>query len=445
MSRLVWCRLPVLGKAVLLFVGIGFAVQILGVIFNKKSPALERAGPPLPVSGDAPTSCSPRTQVMFLKTHKTASSTLLNMLYRFGDARNLSFALPVGYQLGYPRPFHARYVKGYRNCSGQTFSIMCNHMRFYQPEVQKIMPRDTFYFSILRDPASLAESAYSYYKNSCPAFQGSRAIDDFIADPWRYYLPRLPNSHYARNLMWFDFGLEGHGGEFSLPLARTGVATVERSFHLLLLAEHFDESLVLLRHALCWTLDDVVSFPLNSRSGEAKARLSPDQLRRLREWNALDWFLYSSFNQTFWERVEAFGRDRMARELEELRERRRELQGLCLSQGGIPVEGRKIRDRELQPFQYGQAKIMGYMLHPGLDASTRETCLRMVIPELQYKDLLDAKQFPKRDTGGRGAGGEQQGLAHPGTGREVGTDTQETMGKGEADSERNATLTGLAR
>ncbi|RXM90842.1 Galactose-3-O-sulfotransferase 2 [Acipenser ruthenus] len=383
---------------------------------------------------------------MFLKTHKTASSTLLNVLYRFGDTRNLSFALPVGYQLGYPEQFHARYVKGYRNCSSQVFNIMCNHLRFYQPEVQKVMPVDTFYFSILRDPASLAESAFSYYKSSCPAFQGSRAIDDFIADPRRYYQPRLHNNHYARNLLWFDFGLEGHGGEFSLPVARRGVASVERSFHLVLLAEHFDESLVLLRHALCWALDDVVSFPLNSRDGETKARLSPFQWRRLREWNALDWFLYSSFNRTFWDRVEAFGRDRMARELEELRERRRELQGLCLSQGGIPVEGRKIPDRELQPFQYGQAKIMGYMLHPGLDNSTRETCLRMIIPELQYKDLLDAKQFPKRDVGGRGAGEEQRGGSHPGTGREVGgRGTRETMGKGEADSERNATLTGQAR
>ena len=34
------------------------------------------------------------TKITFLKTHKTASSTLQNVLLRFGEKRNLTFALP---------------------------------------------------------------------------------------------------------------------------------------------------------------------------------------------------------------------------------------------------------------------------------------------------------------------------------------------------------------
>ena len=34
------------------------------------------------------------TKVIFQKTHKTASSTIQNMLFRFGEKRNLNFALP---------------------------------------------------------------------------------------------------------------------------------------------------------------------------------------------------------------------------------------------------------------------------------------------------------------------------------------------------------------
>ena len=34
------------------------------------------------------------TKIVFLKTHKTASSTLQNALLRFGEKRNLTFALP---------------------------------------------------------------------------------------------------------------------------------------------------------------------------------------------------------------------------------------------------------------------------------------------------------------------------------------------------------------
>lgn len=72
---------------------------------------------------------------MFLKTHKTASSTVLNMLYRFGEERDLHFALPLGYQLGYPLTFNAHRVKGYRGPRAVEFHIMGNHMRFHKTEV----------------------------------------------------------------------------------------------------------------------------------------------------------------------------------------------------------------------------------------------------------------------------------------------------------------------
>lgn len=80
-------------------------------------------------------SCQPHTHIMFLKTHKTASSTVLNMLYRFGEEHDLRFALPLGYQLGYPLPFNAHRVKGYRGPRAVEFHIMGNHMRFNKPEV----------------------------------------------------------------------------------------------------------------------------------------------------------------------------------------------------------------------------------------------------------------------------------------------------------------------
>ena len=80
-------------------------------------------------------SCRPHSHLMFLKTHKTASSTVLNMLYRFGEEHGLHFALPMGYQLGYPLLFNAHRVKGYQGPRVLDFDIMGNHMRFNKPEV----------------------------------------------------------------------------------------------------------------------------------------------------------------------------------------------------------------------------------------------------------------------------------------------------------------------
>ncbi|KAI3376716.1 hypothetical protein L3Q82_017142 [Scortum barcoo] len=416
-------------KALLLFIAIAFAGQLLGVIFNKSSvqPAARSIFSSPDAQGPSLGSCQPHTHIMFLKTHKTASSTVLNMLYRFGEERDLRFALPLGYQLGYPLPFNAHRVKGYIGPRAMEFHIMGNHMRFNKLEVEKVMPADTFYFSIIRDPVALAESSFAYYKEVAPAFRKAKGLGDFADDPKKYYDPRLRNNHYARNLLLFDFGMDNNAN-FSLALAQRCEATIRRAFKLILVSEYFDQSMILLRHALCWPLDAVVSFSLNARQqkpsgvvgisgswvGKAVAvagvggrgelsqaktlpnlSLTDEQREKLRQWNALDWYLYKAFNRTFWEEIDRFGLTQMEQEVALLRMRREDLARVCLRDGGKPVEAHRIRDKNIRPFQSGLVKILGYELQPGLDNATRMACLRMIRPEIQYKDVLDAKQFPR--------------------------------------------------
>ncbi|XP_053775395.1 galactose-3-O-sulfotransferase 2 [Desmodus rotundus] len=134
----------------------------------------------------------PITNVMFLKTHKTASSTALNILFRFAEMHNLSVALPAGWRfhLGYPWLFLARYAEGARRGGSQRrFSIMCNHLRFNLPEVQKVMPNDTFYFSFLRNPVFQLESSFA------PTYPRKRATCARLAD-----VEALPAGAHCRAL-----------------------------------------------------------------------------------------------------------------------------------------------------------------------------------------------------------------------------------------------------
>ncbi|XP_042806799.1 galactose-3-O-sulfotransferase 2 [Panthera leo] len=339
----------------------------------------------------------PIINVMFLKTHKTASSTVLNILFRFAETHNLSVALPAGsrFHLGYPWLFLARYVEGLEPPGPQRhFNIMCNHLRFNLPEVQKVMPNDTFYFSILRNPVFQLESAFAYYRKDVPAFRAAGSLDAFLAAPRTYYhrgagLRNAP----ARNGMWFDLGFD-NDAPADEAYVRARLADVERRFQLVLIAEHLDESLVLLRHLLRWRLDDVVAFPLNSRSPRSVAGLSPEARARARRWCALDWRLYEHFNRTLWARVRAeLGPRRLRSEVARLRARRRELAARCLQDGEAKSRS-QITDRRLRPYQSGVADIMGYNLRRDLDNQTRQMCRRMVTPELQYMAHLYARQFP---------------------------------------------------
>ncbi|XP_039608903.1 galactose-3-O-sulfotransferase 2-like [Polypterus senegalus] len=334
----------------------------------------------------SPRSCQPKMNVMFLKTHKTASSTILNLLCRFGEKHGLTFALPTKYRFGYPKFFSSRSIKGFSQQDGRVYNIMCHHMRFKRPEVQKVMPADTFYFTILRNPVTMAESAYTYFKFLVPSFYRSASFVNFIAHPWMYYHPKIQNSYLARNLLWFDFGFD-HNANFSLQEAQIGVAEIQQSFNLILLADYFDQSMVLLRDALCWSLDDIVTFRLNSRSSDARKHLSQAQEDQVKQWNAMDWYLYQSFNKTFWQKVESFGKSRMDQEVASLQARRKELENLCL-----------LQVRKGGQSKTGQARILAYDLNLNLSLPDKEHCLRMILTEYQYTDLLHKKQFPRTES-----------------------------------------------
>ncbi|XP_074839068.1 galactose-3-O-sulfotransferase 4 [Carettochelys insculpta] len=388
------CRLQVLAAALGVCMTIGFALQLLGMPFQQRRPPAElapRRAPPRTAALEEEGSRQPRCHIVFLKTHKTGGSTIVNLLHRYGESRGLRFALPHRYQFGYPQPFQAQRVRGYRP-GGPPFDILCHHMRFNPPEVEKVMAPDSFYFSIVREPAALAESAFAYYRAVAPAFRRAGTLARFLEAPERYYDPAERGNHYARNLLWFDFGLPPPPPRPGPEEVQAALAGLERRFSLVLLAEHFDESLVLLREALGWAEADADAFRHNGRSPRAVTRLAPDQAARLRAWNDLDGELYAHFNRSFWRRVEAFGPGRLRDEVARLRERRRALAGLCL-QGGGPVEAAEIPDRAMRPFQLGQAPILGYALRSGLGPAERLLCTRLVTPELQYKDALDARQF----------------------------------------------------
>lgn len=258
------------------------------------------------------------------------------------------------------------------------------------------MPNDTFYFSILRNPVFQLESSFIYYKDYVPAFQGVKSLDEFLADPWKYYNDSVGlRNAYAKNNMWFDFGFDNNA-PVEADYVHTCLEEVERRFHLVLLADHFDESMVLLRRRLRWQLGDVVSFKLNARSQRTISHLTPESQERAKCWCALDWQLYQHFNRTFWTQLNAELNPRQLREeLEQLRARRRELTNLCL-QDPEPKNKTHTEDRNLRPYQSGNAEILGYNLRHGLDNTTLSTCQRMAMPELQYMAHLYSLQYPNK-------------------------------------------------
>lgn len=348
------------------------------------SPAPSEPEPVTSANGSAQ-GCQPRRDIVFMKTHKTASSTLLNILFRFGQKHGLKFAFPNGRNdFDYPAFFARSLVQDYR--PGACFNIICNHMRFHYDEVRGLVPPNATFITVLRDPARLFESSFHYFGSVVPftwKLSGQDKLAEFLQDPDRYYDPHGYNAHYLRNLLFFDLGYDSDLDPSS-PQVQEHILEVERRFHLVLLQEYFDESLVLLKDLLCWELEDVLYFKLNARRASAVPRLSGELYRRATAWNELDARLYRHFNASFWRKVEAFGRERMAREVAALRRANERMRRICID-GGDAVDATAIQDAAMQPWQpLGAKSIMGYNLKKSIGRRHAQLCRRMLTPEIQY-------------------------------------------------------------
>ncbi|XP_047466237.1 galactose-3-O-sulfotransferase 3-like isoform X2 [Mugil cephalus] len=335
------------------------------------------------------------TNVVFLKTHKTASSTIQNLLFRFAERNNLTVALPVqacNHQFCYPYSFTSRFVHAHTLPP----NIVTNHMRFNKPELQHLMPNDTIYFTILREPGSMFESLFTYYNRHCETFQRvpNGSLEAFLEEPLRYYKAKEGYSMYAHNTLTFDLGGDKDCPATNVTYAQAFVAEVERVFSLVMIAEYFDESLVLLRHLLSWDLDDMVYFKLNMRTQNSKKSLTPSLHSKIRAWNFLDAQLYDHFNASLWRKLSAIGSVHVEREVQLLRQAQEKLMRSCFGdRKPLLRSAAEIKNKDLRPWKpKGNVDVVGYdlpmNLSHGFSSQAQELCLKLIMPEVRYTQLL---------------------------------------------------------
>ena len=82
------------------------------------------------------------------------------------------------------------------------------------------------------------------------------------------------------------------------------------NFDLLLLTEHYDEGLVLMKRKLCLNLMDILYVKLRENKGTVKyesenerkkrLRLEEESRERYKTWSKADYVLYNEANKTFW-------------------------------------------------------------------------------------------------------------------------------------------------
>ncbi|KAM4635505.1 galactose-3-O-sulfotransferase 2 [Polymixia lowei] len=335
--------------------------------------------------------------VAFLKTHKTGSSTVQNLLFRMGERESATFAFPYyTYQFSYPDKFRAEFVDELPDGSSQ-FDILCSHMHLDLGQLKQVMPQNTIYITILREPLRTFEAIFSYYTSAVPAFtlakkaaeagEHKSALSVFLESPESFWDPNEPGNGLGKNPMSFDLGLNSQQWNSSWPADLT---LLEETFQLVMIAEHFDESLVLLGALLKLKPEELAYVRLNIRSPQDITLLDDITKARIRTWNTLDVLLYDFFLQLFWEKAEQYGLEKLKMEVAVLRASTERIRQSCVAREGVhPGELEDL----VRPWQTDSVTILGYQVRGNLTQQEQGFCVRLVLPELQYHAHLYFQQY----------------------------------------------------
>lgn len=340
-------------------------------------------------------SCSkPITKVGFMKTHKTASSTVQNIIMRYGMHSEWNFAMygegshlgPPSQQYKLTRSFTASWLERvpWAEMVHQQggYNVFALHTKWDQNEVERVLGRGTAkYFTILRDPVAEFESLYNYaHFDKVFHMNLESFIHTFIGGGRR--IQRV-NSYLGRNQQLWDLGL-GARNLTNQQAVREKIQELELGLNLVMLAEQFDTSLVLLADTLCWPLYNMTSLKLNARKGSAIEKLSPQASAILKDWLWADYMLYDHFKLEFERKKTLYGLPKLQESVNKLNEYNEKVKRECV------LEVVKDTNKLSEDFIPWSKDVMGFRVDEGKDY-----CKYFGISELHFIDKLRELQLER--------------------------------------------------
>lgn len=272
--------------------------------------------------------------IYFLKTHKTASSTVTNILIRYGDTRNLEFVLPrnILTPFNWPQRFHLD--NAYPLHSEP--NILCSHGRHSHKALIQIFHKPkSKYITIIRNPVENFKSSFAFFNMTklLGLEASNHPIEAFMRAPDKFK-DRKDNRNIAlwyrvRNSMLFDTGLD-HRYFHNKTAVKRHIDFINQEFDLIMIADYFDESLILLKRLLRWDFEDILYIKHNVARRRLKEKLTDETKKEILAWNWADSLFFDHFNETLWRKIQEIGPE-FFQDLKTFRFINNDYQDLCKS------------------------------------------------------------------------------------------------------------------
>jgi len=339
-------------------------------------------------------SCQPRKNLVYFKTHKTASSAVQNVLMRKAWKEKWIVLRPRNdHDFGYPGFFNPP-----RTMNTQA-NILCHHTRFHYQRIKQLMPEDSLWVSSVREPLSLYRSSIKYFRPIVPAFQrigNNESIEKWYDNAENYVKtsPKSAYSFFTRSHMLYDFGYDNNRQD-DRDYVKKAVAEMDNIFDLVLVSDYFDESMVLLSDLLCWPIEEFACLTLNARKHSTHDPKDEERIReKVRKWNEADATIFDHFNATLWRKIKEYGTEKMSIQLEKLQLERERMAEECL-EASQPIAVNDMKSGKNHVFQPKGVSMTGYELSD--KGKNNDLCRHFVEGEISFSKELFNKQltYPK--------------------------------------------------
>ena len=278
-----------------------------------------------------------KQHIGFLKVHKAASTTTQGILLRNGWVWNLTFILPPEFgPFFYPNIISLYDSVNNENIlpspPGRKYDILCHHVVYDKDAWAKVLPADAAIIGTIREPLAHFRSVVWYF-SPLVLMNMRNSSDDPIAEflsSKKLREEQSPQYTFLNNRLSFEYGVP-----VNVITSRNITAfnayvndVLDKEFSVVIIAERFNEGLVLMKRMLNWNLQDILYTLKNRNEGQPIITVTEDHREMHKEYSSLDYLLYEHFVNRFNRQIELVGKS-FQREVEQFKKIREDVETFC--------------------------------------------------------------------------------------------------------------------
>ncbi|OWF51733.1 Galactose-3-O-sulfotransferase 3 [Mizuhopecten yessoensis] len=325
---------------------------------------------------------SEKRHIAFVKVHKAASTTVQNIFLRFAMQRDLLVVVPHVPKFFYPNIISLDDTVTSRNIlpapKNRSYDVLCCHVIYNRTAFERIMPSDTVYIGIIRDPFDHFKSALHYFRpKSVFEIADPFPVSRFLQNPKFYN--KGSSSSFLDNRMAFEYNFPSHLFQTrNNTEIRQYILKLDTEFQLIIVVELFDESMILMRRLMNWKFKDLLYLKQNVRiKREMEFNFNPGDAYLHQRWDELDYALYDHFYRRLQAQLREQGPD-IHEEVLYFKRLRRDIEFFCQNMHN--------------PGSYASFYVTTSRWSDSFVVTKRD-CHYMTIPEISFIKEIRMKQY----------------------------------------------------